>query len=94
MEQEALLRLTVEGLLLSLALSLPALGGGLLGGLLAWLLARGRGLQSQTAWTGLRLLGVAAALAISGPWIGEQILEFGLRVIETMGHAGSPAGMP
>ncbi len=76
MTPDALVDLSVRALLLGLALSLPALLGAATGGALAAAIDRALGERQPAIGVVLRLTGVAAALAIAGPWIGAELFAF------------------
>lgn len=95
MATETLTRLASQALMLALVLSLPALGGALAIELLAWGVERGTGRSLRLAGPVLRLLGVAAGLALAAPWIGDQALRFGrLVLLSFAGDGGGTATGP
>jgi flagellar biosynthetic protein FliQ len=76
----ALTELGENAVLLSLAVSLPVIGvAALVGGLVSALQAATQ-LQDATLAHLPRLLVVALALVVAGPWMGAQIAEFARQV--------------
>jgi len=75
-----LVALAQEALLLSVAVSLPVVGVAALVGLLVAVLQAATQVQDITLAHLPRLVLVAVALAIAGPWMGAQIAAFAARV--------------
>ncbi|MBM4319764.1 MAG: hypothetical protein FJ125_07350 [Deltaproteobacteria bacterium] len=94
MEAETLVRWVVQALLLALVLSLPALGGAAAAELAAWGVERVSGRSLSTAMPLLRLVGVAAGLALAAPWIGQQLLQYVRLVLLSFGEGGGAAAGP
>ena len=69
-----------EALLLSVAVSLPIVGIAAVAGLLVAVFQAATQVQDITLAHLPRLLVVALALAIAGPWMGAQIASFTARV--------------
>jgi type III secretion HrpO family protein len=69
-----------EALLLSVAVSLPVVGIAALAGLLVAVFQAATQVQDFTLAHLPRLVVVAIALAILGPWMGSQIAAFAARV--------------
>jgi flagellar biosynthesis protein FliQ len=76
----SLLEQAQTALVLSLAVALPALGVAALVGLFVAALQAASQIQDPTLSHLPRLLAVAAALVITGPWMGSQIGAFAERV--------------
>lgn len=75
-----LTELAQTALLLAVALSLPVVGVAAVVGLLVAALQAVTQLQDATIAHLPRFLVVALALALTGPWMGEQIAAFALQV--------------
>ena len=75
-----LVALAQEALLLSVAVSLPVVGVAALVGLVVAVLQAATQVQDITLAHLPRLVLVAVALAIAGPWMGAQIAAFAARV--------------
>ena len=69
-----------EALLLSIAVSLPVVGVAAIAGLLVAVFQAATQVQDFTLAHLPRLVVVAIALAIAGPWMGSQIAAFAARV--------------
>jgi flagellar biosynthesis protein FliQ len=69
-----------QALMLSLAVALPVLAVAALVGLLVAVLQAATQVQDPTISHLPRLLAVAAALALFGPWMGRQIVAFAVRM--------------
>lgn len=78
---QGLTHLGQEALLLSLVVSLPVVGLAALVGLLVAVLQAATQVQDVTIAHLPRLVVVALALAIVGPWMGAQIAAFAARAI-------------
>jgi type III secretion HrpO family protein len=76
-----LVRLAQEALLLSLALSLPVVGVAALVGLLVAIFQAATQVQDFTLAHLPRLLVVALALSLAGPWMGGELVEFTRRAM-------------
>jgi type III secretion HrpO family protein len=77
-----------EALLLVLAVSLPVLAVAAVVGFVVAAFQAATQIQDPTISHLPRLLVVAAALVILGPWMGRQIAAFGGRVLVDAGAAG------
>ncbi|MFO0672411.1 MAG: flagellar biosynthetic protein FliQ [Polyangiaceae bacterium] len=75
-----------EALLLAAAVSLPVIAVAALVGLVVASLQAATQVQDVTLSHLPRLLAVAGALAIMGPWMGRQIAAFAERVFLLAGH--------
>jgi flagellar biosynthesis protein FliQ len=73
---DILVRLTREGLLLALVLSAPVVLSALLVGLFVSVVQATTQIQEQTLSFAPKLVAVMLALAITGPWIGAQLVRF------------------
>ncbi|MEZ4226311.1 MAG: type III secretion system export apparatus subunit SctS [Polyangiaceae bacterium] len=69
-----------EALLLSIAVSLPVVGVAAIAGLLVAIFQAATQVQDITLAHLPRLVVVAIALAVAGPWMGSQIAAFAARV--------------
>lgn len=69
-----------EALLLAVAVSLPVVGVAALAGLLVAVFQAATQVQDITLAHLPRLVVVAVALAVAGPWMGSQIAAFASRV--------------
>jgi type III secretion HrpO family protein len=69
-----------EALLLSIAISLPAVAVAALVGLVVAVLQAATQIQDITIAHLPRFLAVAAVLAVLGPWMGHQIATFAARI--------------
>lgn len=79
---DALLRVAREGLLLVLVVSAPPLLASVVVGLLVSLLQAVTQVQEQTLSFVPKMIAVFAALAISAPWIGAQLIRFTKALLE------------
>jgi type III secretion HrpO family protein len=79
---EGLTALGQEALVLSLAVSLPVVGIAALVGLLVAALQAATQIQDVTISHLPRLVAVALALVLVGPWMGAQIAAFAVRVLQ------------
>lgn len=77
---EGLTALAQEALVLSLAISLPVVGVAALIGLVVAALQAATQIQDVTIAHLPRLVAVALALVVIGPWMGAQIAAFAARV--------------
>ncbi len=73
-----------EGLLLAVVLSAPVVLAALLVGLLVGLLQATTQIQEPTLSFVPKLVAVAIALAVSGPWVGQQLIRFTAAVFESV----------
>jgi flagellar biosynthetic protein FliQ len=69
-----------EALLLSVAVTLPAVAVAALVGLVVAVLQAATQIQDITIAHLPRFLAVAAVLAVLGPWMGHQIAAFAVRI--------------
>jgi type III secretion HrpO family protein len=69
-----------QALLLAVAVSLPVVGVAALAGLLVAIFQAATQVQDMTLAHLPRLVVVAIALAVAGPWMGSQIAAFAARV--------------
>jgi type III secretion HrpO family protein len=81
MDASALAGLAQQALMLTLAVALPVLAVAALVGLIMAVMQAATQVQDPTLAHVPRLLAVAAALALTGPWIGRQIAAFAARVL-------------
>jgi type III secretion HrpO family protein len=79
---EGLTALGQEALVLSLAVSLPVVGVAALVGLVVAALQAATQIQDVTIAHLPRLVAVALALVLVGPWMGAQIAAFAARVFQ------------
>ena len=84
MEPEYILQVTREGIYLVLLVSAPPLAVSLLVGLVVGLLQVTTQLQDHTLSFVPKLLAVLATLAVTGPWIGAQLLRFTQALLGTL----------
>lgn len=71
-----LIRVAREGLFLAILLSAPVVFASLLVGLVVSVFQATTQIQEQTLSFAPKLVAVLLALAVSGPWIGAQIVRF------------------
>lgn len=86
---EALISLAREGLLLALALALPALAGALVAGVVASVLGIVTQVQDPAVSTVVRVAGVAAALALAAPMIARQLGAFATHALAAIPSLGA-----
>ena len=79
---EGLTALAQEALVLSIVVSLPVVGVAALVGLLVAALQAATQIQDVTIAHLPRLVAVAFALVLVGPWMGAQIAAFAARVFQ------------
>ena len=79
---EGLTALAQEALVLSIAVSLPVVGIAALVGLVVAALQAATQIQDVTVAHLPRLVAVALALVLIGPWMGAQIATFAARVFQ------------
>jgi flagellar biosynthetic protein FliQ len=73
---DLLVRLAREGLFLAVLLSAPVVLAALLVGLFVSLVQATTQIQEQTLSFAPKLVAVMIALAVTGPWIGAQLVRF------------------
>lgn len=81
MDVESLLRLTSEGLLLCLYISLPIVAVSALTGLLISFLQAVTSLQDHSLSYGVKLIATAGVTLLIAPWGGAAILRFAKQLI-------------
>jgi type III secretion HrpO family protein len=69
-----------QALMLALAVAMPALAIAAVVGLIVAVLQAATQVQDPTISHLPRLVAVAAALAVFGPWMGRQIVAFAMRM--------------
>lgn len=74
--EDFIIQIAREGLILVLLTSLPPLIASMGTGLIISVLQATTQIQEQTLTFVPKLVAVFAALAITGPWIGEQLVRF------------------
>lgn len=79
-----LIRVAREGLLLAILLSAPVVLASLVVGLLVSILQATTQIQEQTLTFAPKLVAVLLALAVSGPWIGAQLVRFTAALFEAV----------
>ena len=88
MGEEIILQVVREGLYLVLLVSAPPVAASLIVGLLVSLVQATTQIQDHTITFVPKLVAVLATLAVTGPWIGGQLLRFAdalLRAIPQLG---------
>jgi flagellar biosynthetic protein FliQ len=73
---DLLVRLAREGLFLALLLSAPVVLAAMIVGLFVSLVQATTQIQEQTLSFAPKVVAVMLALAITGPWIGAQLVRF------------------
>lgn len=81
MDIESLLRLTSEGLLLCLYVSLPIVAVSAITGMLVSFVQAVTSLQDHTVSFGIKLIVTGAALALLAPWGASAVLRFATRLV-------------
>jgi flagellar biosynthesis protein FliQ len=84
MSESYILQVTREGLFLVLLISAPAVFVSLVVGLLVSLFQATTQLQDHTLSFVPKLVAVFIALAVSGPWIGSQLVRFTQAILQTI----------
>jgi flagellar biosynthetic protein FliQ len=84
MSAEELVRVAREGLYLAILVAAPAVLGALLAGFVVSLLQATTQIQEPTLTFAPRVLGVAVALVVAGPWIGGQLVRFTTSLLEAV----------
>jgi len=79
-----ILQVVREGLYLVLLVSAPPLAVSLVVGLLVNVLQASTQLQDHTIAFVPKLVAVLAALALAGPWIGQQVVRFASVVLQAV----------
>lgn len=74
--EDYILQVAREGLILVLIASAPPVLASMAIGLIISIIQATTQIQEQTLTFVPKLVGVFASLAITGPWIGEQLLRF------------------
>lgn len=85
---EMVLRVAREGLLLALLCSAPPVLAALAVGLVMGVLQAATQIQEQTLGLVPKIIAVALALAVAGPWIGAQLLRFTQTLLATVALVG------
>ena len=83
MEIDNLIRLTSQGMMLCLYISLPVVLVAAVSGLAISFLQAVTSLQEQSISYGVKLVAVTVTIAISGPWAATQILQFAQQLMST-----------
>lgn len=81
METESLIRLTTEGMILCLTVSLPPIIVAAISGLLVSFVQAVTSLQDQTISHTVKLISVTATVAMTGAWGASAILRFASELI-------------
>jgi flagellar biosynthetic protein FliQ len=81
---DLLLRLLREGLLLALVLSAPVVLAALLVGVIVSVFQAATQIQEQTLSFAPKVVAVMIALAVTGPWIGGQLVRFGTALFDVI----------
>lgn len=81
-------RVVTEGLYLVLLVSAPPVLASLIVGLVVSLLQATTQIQDHTLSFVPKLVAVLAALAVSGPWIGRQVLRFTEVLLQGISRVG------
>lgn len=89
--EDMVLQVAREGLLLALLCSAPPVLAALAVGLLMGVLQAATQIQEQTLGLVPKIIAVAVALAVAGPWIGAQILRFTEALLTTVAMVGRGA---
>ena len=79
-----ILQVVREGLYLVLLVSAPPLAASLVVGLVVSVLQASTQLQDHTLSFVPKLVAVLAALALAGPWIGQQLVRFTGALLQTL----------
>lgn len=82
MEVSTLLELTNRMLVLVLLLSLPAVAASVVIGLIIGILQAVTQIQDQSIAYGLKLLAVAAVIALTAAWSGSELFQYARQVFE------------
>jgi flagellar biosynthetic protein FliQ len=88
LDQSYIQQVVTEGLYLVLLVSAPPVLASLAVGLLVSLLQATTQLQDHTLSFVPKLVAVLAALAVSGPWIGRQVLRFTEVLLQGVARVG------
>lgn len=80
--EEYLIHIAREGLYLTLLLAAPPVLASLLVGLIISVLQTATQIQEQTLTLAPKIIAVALALLLSGPWIGAQLVRFATVLFE------------
>lgn len=81
MDTETLVRLTTQGLLLCMYISIPVVVVSALSGLLISFLQAITSMQDQSISFGVKLVVVTIAVIVVAPWAGAALLRFGNELI-------------
>lgn len=81
METDTLVRLTTQGLLLCLSISMPVVVVAALSGLIISFLQAITSIQDQSISYAVKLVAVAATVFIMGTWGASSILRFANQVV-------------
>ena len=81
---DMVLRVAREGLLLALLCSAPPVLAALAVGFLMGVLQAATQIQEQTLNMVPKIIAVALALVVAGPWIGAQLLRFTQALLSTV----------
>ncbi len=87
---DAVLHVAEQGLLLVLVCSAPPVLAALVVGLITGVLQAATQIQEQTLSLVPKIVAVALALAVAGPFIGAQLLRFTHAVMATIAVIGRP----
>jgi type III secretion protein S len=76
MEVDDLIRLTTQGMMMCLYISLPVVLVAAFSGLVVSFVQAITSLQEQSISYGVKLVAVIVTIAIAGPWAASEILHF------------------
>ncbi len=84
MDVSALLELTNRMLVLVLLLSLPAVAASVVIGLVVGILQAVTQIQDQSISYGLKLISVAAVIALTAAWSGSELFQYARQIFEAI----------
>ncbi len=81
---DLLVRLAREGLLLAILLSAPVVLAAMIVGLIVSVVQATTQIQEQTLSFAPKVVAVMIALAVTGPWIGAQLIRFSTALFDVI----------
>lgn len=90
MDRVLVQEIMTQSMQLTIMIALPILGAGMIVGLIIAIIQATTSIQEQTLTFVPKVLAIALALIILGPWIVENITQFTLQLFELIPQLGRP----
>ncbi|OHD07061.1 MAG: EscS/YscS/HrcS family type III secretion system export apparatus protein [Spirochaetes bacterium GWD1_27_9] len=82
MDTELIKEVMIESMRITILISLPILGAGLVVGLIISILQATTSIQEQTLTFVPKLIAIVLALVIFGPWMTSTLMEFTIQIFD------------